>query len=307
MDEQLTLINNIDNPLNKRPLVSIVVPSYNQSQFIEETILSILQQTYRPLEIIIMDGGSTDGTLDILRKFDDVKEVKWVSELDRGHADGVNKGFTCAKGEIIGWLNSDDVYFSKDAVEYMVREFEDSPDVDIIYGEEILISKESVLLRFFLMPPYDRSRLERRDLISQPATFLRQSVVKAELLDVNQIGLDHEYWLRLGRKGYNFLHVRKLIAGDRQYPGRISNLHKEKIIIQILDAKKRLGIPLTYSYLSYFIDRLSQAICRLRGIFFAFSLILNKNLPNELAFNGKIDSPWKLLFRQIFCSVTDVY
>ncbi len=287
------------------PLVSIIVPSYNQGQFIEHTILSVLQQTYRPLELIIMDGGSTDNTLQILHQYDGVQEVHWVSEPDRGQGDAVNKGFACSSGEIVGWLNSDDVYFSRDAISYMMRKLTELPDVDVIYGEEMLIAKDNTFMRLFLVPPYNRARQERRDLVLQPAAFMRRYVVEAEQLDTNYIGLDYEYWLRLGTKGYRFLHVTKLIAGDRQYPERLSRVSKEKLDQQIADWKKQRGLPISPSRLLYISDRMEQAYCRLRGVFVVLSLIANKKLSQQLAFPGKIDSPAKLLYRQMFHTVID--
>ncbi len=285
------------------PLVSVIVPSFNQGQFIEHTILSVLQQTYRPLELIIIDGASTDNTLEILHKYDGVSEVQWVSEPDRGHGDAVNKGFARCCGELVGWLNSDDVYFSKDAISYMVQKFAVTPDADVIYGEEMLIARDNTFIRLFLVPPYNRARQERRDLVLQPAAFMRRHVIEAEKLDLNYIGLDYEYWLRLGAKGYRLLHVWKLMAGDRQYAERQSRTKKQQIDRQNIELKKRMGINVSQGRLAYWSDRWAQALCRLRGIFVILSLIANRKLPEQLAFPGKIDSPVKLLYRQTFRSV----
>ena len=93
------------------PRVSIVTPSYNQGQFIEDTLLSVKNQDYPSIEHIIVDGGSTDNTLEILQKYEGSYSMRWVSEPDRGQSDAVNKGFRMANGEIVGWLNSDDCYF----------------------------------------------------------------------------------------------------------------------------------------------------------------------------------------------------
>src|SRR4029078_10041925 len=97
-------------PLSERPLVSIIVPSFNQGRFIRTTIDSILEQSYRPLEAIVVDGGSNDDTVDVLKSYGDLPELRWTSEPDTGVADAVNKGFARARGEVIGIQSSDDWY-----------------------------------------------------------------------------------------------------------------------------------------------------------------------------------------------------
>lgn len=109
--------------LYNTPLVSIITPSFNQGRYIEQNILSIINQNYPLIEHIIVDGGSTDETIDILKKHESSYNLRWISESDEGQADAVNKGFNMAHGEIIGWLNSDDVYYDITTISRIVDAF----------------------------------------------------------------------------------------------------------------------------------------------------------------------------------------
>jgi len=119
------------------PFISIVTPSFNQGAYIEENIKSVLRQNYPNFEHIIIDGSSTDGTIDILKKYD---HLIWVSERDKGQSEAINKGFKTANGEIIGWLNSDDCY-EPDAFSTIVRELNKAEDKYIVFGDCNLIDK----------------------------------------------------------------------------------------------------------------------------------------------------------------------
>jgi glycosyltransferase involved in cell wall biosynthesis len=120
------------------PLVSIVTPSYNQGQFIEETTLSVKNQDYPNIEHIVVYGGSTDEILEILKRYEGTYNLRWISEPDEGHADAVNKGFAMAKGEIISWLNSDDVYFDKGTISSVMEAFQRHSEADIVYGNCVI-------------------------------------------------------------------------------------------------------------------------------------------------------------------------
>ena len=121
--------------------VSIVTPSFNQAEFLEETILSVLNQTYRDIEYIIIDGGSTDGSVDIIKKYAD-RLTYWVSEKDRGQAHAINKGFEKCTGDIFAYLNSDDL-LELDAVEKIVNAYQQKPNAAIIYGKCTNIDEQS--------------------------------------------------------------------------------------------------------------------------------------------------------------------
>jgi glycosyltransferase involved in cell wall biosynthesis len=281
------------------PLVSVIIPSFNQGKFIGESIESVLLQNYRPVEIIIIDACSTDDTLTILHKYDNVPEVKWISEPDKGHADGVNKGFSRAKGEIVAWLNSDDVYYSCDALSIVVEFFSKNPHIDVVYGDVAVISSDSTLLRLFLLPPYHRERIFRGNFICQPAVFMRKNVMEYDKLDINQVGLDYEYWLRLIAKGFRFYHLNKILACDRHYPERISVTQRTLIETQISALKIRLGIsqPGTQTRFLHSADRFFQAAYRIKG--FLLLLIPLFWTKQQVGFPFKIDSYPKLLWRQL--------
>jgi len=282
--------------MSLHPLVSIVIPSLNQCNFIEETINSVLLQDYRPIELMIIDACSTDKTLTVLHKYDNVPEVKWISEPDMGHADGVNKGFLKAKGEIVAWLNADDVYFSCDVLDSVVTFFTNNPGTDVLYGDVAVISADSTLLRLFLLPPYNKGRMLRQNFISQPAVFMRKRVTE-EKLSIEQVGLDYEYWIRLITMGYRFHHLNRILACDRHYPDRVSVTKRSLIEKQIELVKIKLNLPLKAGMI-YAIDRSFQAVCRIRGL----ALLLSWSVWRgkfKTAFPMRIDSYTKLLWRQL--------
>jgi len=181
------------------PLVSIVTPSYNQGQFIEETLLSVLNQDYPKIEYLVMDGGSRDQTLDVLKKYEG--RLTYVSEKDAGQSDAINKGFRRAKGEILAWLNSDDTYLPH-AVEKAVAYLGEHPDTDMVYGEGYFIEENGDRMKRYYTEPFDLQKLSERCYICQPTVFLRRRVLsEVGLLDARkQFCFDYEYWIRIGQK-----------------------------------------------------------------------------------------------------------
>ena len=185
--------------VSKGPLVSIVTPSYNQGRYIEETIQSVLNQDYPNLEYIVVDGGSSDNTIDILTKYGG--RLTWISEKDQGQADAINKGFHMAKGELVAWLNSDDTYLPG-AVGKSVRYLEAHPEVGMLYGEGYHIDEDGQVIERYYTEPFDYQRLSKVCFICQPTVFLRAEVVRAVgPLDVSlNYCLDYEYWMRIAKR-----------------------------------------------------------------------------------------------------------
>lgn len=196
---------------------TIVTPSFNQGKYIERTIHSVLSQENAGLEYIVMDGGSTDETLSILKKYEN--DLRWISEKDHGQAHAVNKGFRVAAGDIIGWLNSDDVYYPG-TLEKVSRFFARHPDVDVVYGEALQINAEGDVLELYPTEAWNLKRLTVHCFISQPATFIRRRVLKQYgLLDESlNFCMDYEYWLRLALQGAKFAYLKDVLAGTRIYP-----------------------------------------------------------------------------------------
>jgi glycosyltransferase involved in cell wall biosynthesis len=218
------------------PRVSIVTPSYNQGQFIEETIRSVLLQGYPDLEYIIIDGGSTDGSVDIIRKYEPWLAY-WVSEPDKGQADAINKGWRVATGEIIAYLNSDDIYYPEAiriAVEFMIQ----YPEVGMIYGDCNFVDEDGQILLEDRLPEFNVSDfLLRRFIIRQPAVFLRRKVVESiGMLDPNlNYCMDYELWLRIVKK-FPIVHISEVLAAAKVH------IHAKSIAKNVESAAEAIAV-----------------------------------------------------------------
>lgn len=209
-----------------QPKISIVTPSFNQAAFLERTIESVLGQHYANLEYRVLDGGSTDGSVDVLQKYDD-KLTSWVSEPDEGQADAIARGLAQCTGEIFAYLNSDDIYYPG-ALEAAAAFFESHPDVDLVYGDAIHIDAEDRALAIDVLPAYRWEDLRRVCIIPQMASFWRRSAYeRVGGIDAKyQFALDYEFFLRLGEKG-KIAHLPKVLAGFRRHQAAKTARSKE--------------------------------------------------------------------------------
>jgi glycosyltransferase involved in cell wall biosynthesis len=197
--------------------LSIITPSYNQGRYIERTIQSVLSQEIADLEYWVLDGGSQDDTVSILEHYS--KQLQYHSAKDAGQADAVNKGLRLATGDIIGWLNSDDIYYPN-AFKKIMDYFASHPDVDVVYGDAYHIDQNDRVIELYPTEAWDLQRFKKTCFISQPSVFFRRRILQKHgyLNDSLHFCLDYEYWLRLALQGVKFGYLKEIIAGSRLYP-----------------------------------------------------------------------------------------
>lgn len=212
--------------LSVSPLVSIIIPSYNQGRFIRETIDSVLSQDYRPLEAIVVDGASTDETLDVLRSYGEIPELAWVSERDSGVVEAVNKGFALARGEI-GAIQSSDDFYLPGAVRRGVEELLADPSLGFVYGDIVKIGAGgNDLTRTDLAPFSLEALLSVQTWVPQPSTFFRLGLAKSlgGWREGVPYAADTDLWFRMAfcagaRKIDAVLAKRRMHEGQRDREG----------------------------------------------------------------------------------------
>lgn len=282
------------------PTVSVVTPSFDQASFIGDTLASVRNQTHPAVEHVVVDGGSTDGTIDLLREFEGTYDLTWTSEPDEGQSDAINKGFERSAGDIVAWLNSDDAYFDVNALS-RVADYFDRYDADVIYADLAYIDVDSTVMAIDVRPEFDPSKLPYRILLGQPATFFRREVVEKERLDTDlAYSMDYEYWLRLSQS-YQFRHVFDVLAGFRTYPSQKSQdqaamaAELESILTEYR-ADGRSGA-------SVLLDNLSTEVARaIRGLLVTYNLHRD---PPALAFDGEL-APLPTMLLNLGPGVDDV-
>lgn len=188
------------NHSNEWPRLTVIMPSFNQGQFIEESIRSVLLQNYPNLEFMIMDGGSSDNTVEIIKKYE--KWISyWVSEKDRGQSHAINKAYSRATGDYVAWLNSDDLYYPG-ALFAIAEAARVNPEAGMIYGRGAKIDLDSKVLLEIPFRPYNKKRLSTRFYILQQSSFLKRSVIgpKQMVEEDLHFTMDWELSIRVSRK-----------------------------------------------------------------------------------------------------------
>lgn len=197
------------------PRLSIVTPSYNQGKFLEATIRSVLLQGYPNLEYIIIDGGSTDNSIEIIKKYEKYLSY-WRSRKDRGQSDAINQGLEKSSGQILGWINSDDVYV-KGTFHKIIKAFHSYPDYIVVHGNRILINESGAVTGWCRLPPFDPKTCVF-NVCSETAFWQRSVMEQAGLLNANlQFAIDLEFFGRLYKYG-NFLKLNDYLGYFRCYP-----------------------------------------------------------------------------------------
>lgn len=226
-----------DNQHTHLPLVTVVTPSFNQGRFIHHTIKSVLSQNYPNLEYIVMDGGSTDETLDILKSYGD--RLQWVSGPDGGQTEAINKGWKRSKGDILAWLNSDDIY-QAGAIEKAVTYFVNHPEIGVVYGEGSYIDERNGVIAPYPTEAFSRDRLFETCFICQPACFIRRNVPECVgYLDESlHYCMDYDLWIRAADK-FQFGYLKAELAQLRLHGEAKSLRARPKMYKEALDVLYR--------------------------------------------------------------------
>lgn len=221
--------------------VSIVTVNLNGNRFLSETINSILEQTYKDLELLIVDGGSTDGSLDTIRAAaEQDSRVKWISEQDRGIADAMNKGIRMASGELLGILHSDDRYPEPSTLARVVECLSTAPDAVWLTGGIDMINEAGKVIQTFPVRKYSYQRLLRSNILFHPATFVRTEVLRCcGMFTVGlKLAMDYDLWLKLGAISDPVL-VSASLACFRMHDASISTRDAGKAMCEEFSVRRR--------------------------------------------------------------------
>jgi hypothetical protein len=200
-------------PPTPAPAISIVTPSFEQGSYLERTLYSVVNQNYPALEYVVQDGGSSDETIDVLRRYDDSLR-HWASERDEGQGDAINRGFAHTSGEIMAYLNSDDLLLPG-ALAYVARYFASHPDVDVVYGNRMMIDEDDGHIGSQVLPRHDDEELGLLDFVPQETLFWRRSAWEAAggQIDASlRFAIDWDLLLRLRDSGAKIVRLPRFLV-----------------------------------------------------------------------------------------------
>jgi glycosyltransferase involved in cell wall biosynthesis len=224
------------------PKISIVTPSYNQVEFLERTILSVLNQNYPNFEYIIIDGGSTDGSVEMIKKYEQYLAY-WTSEKDNGQTDAINKGFSQATGEILGWQNSDDIYMPRAFYE-AIEKFSRNTDADLVFGNKYWIDEKDRIIRDARYVSFNYySLLYEGSALSNQSTFWKKTLMdRIGFFNQNfKFCMDYDFWVRASKKG-KFLLIRNYLGATRYHKNTKTNTIVHIWHTEYLAILKREGV-----------------------------------------------------------------
>lgn len=233
------------------PLVSIITVCLNSKKYLEQSIQSVINQTYDNIEYIIIDGGSKDGTLDIIRKYED-KIAYWVSENDDGIADAWNKGILASTGEIIGIINSDD-WYELTSVDHAVSALTKNNNAGVVHGDRRQWNETGNKVKGVVIPSYKIDKLFLYTMpINHPTCFVRKKIYETYGLfkNIYKYSMDHEFFLRLWENNVKFIYLKRVLANMRS--GGASYEHELQGLEESKEIALRHGAKRSYAYLYYY-------------------------------------------------------
>jgi glycosyltransferase involved in cell wall biosynthesis len=266
--------------LNTRPLVSVVTATLNRAELLKHTLRSVQRQTYPNVEHIVVDGGSTDDTLHVLRRYQSMYRLRWMSGPDAGMYQAINRGLREAEGEILAYLNSDDLYFPW-SIEVVVETFAKSPDADLVFGDAIAIDDSSGRQSLNFQPPFDTDYIRRWGFLCQPAVFWRRRVWEEEggFDESLRFVADCDYWMRTG--GHRrFVKTNEFLAIERNHPMTLRAVESPELAAELATVRAR------YVDMTGIRHRLATLHHRARALAWALWLLgvyaLKSTLPRPL-------------------------
>ena len=267
---------------------TVITPSYNQGKYIRATVESVLSQRLPGLQYLVMDGGSSDETLDVLRSYGD--RLWFCSEPDRGTADAVNKGLARAEGDLIGWLNSDDVYYPG-ALARVAALFERHPEVDVVYGRAHHVDEAGRILEEYPTEDWSFLRLLEHCIISQPAAFFRRCAVEkfGLLAENHRYCVDYELWIRWAQRGAQFMYVPEFFAATRLHDAAKTVAFRVQCHGDVNDVMvERLGHVPSRWIANYAYARTEQQVDRIRHRLTFTAFLVAQCLFTDLRWNKRI-------------------